>query len=134
MHNYGQAFRTIRLIRNLSLEQVADALSIDERSLRDIESGKTKVVSERSQQMTKFYNVEPELVFELAAGRATFQNIIHDAKRDAIVVNQGQAPEKDIQEKYVAALEKRIDEMEARIRHLENNEAFLKDLIAKKLS
>lgn len=118
---YGKAFKTIRLIKDIPLEEAADGLGIDKRTLWDIESDETKVVFERFEQMTKFYNIEPEVVFDLALSKATFQNVVHKAQRDGIVVNQGQVSENDVRDKYIALLEKQVNQLSARIITLEES-------------
>lgn len=79
------------------------------------------MVFERFEQMTKFYNIEPEVVFDLALSKATFQNVVHKAQRDGIVVNQGQVSENDVRDKYIALLEKQVNQLSARIITLEES-------------
>lgn len=123
---YGKAFRTVRLIKDIPLGQAASDLDVDERTLRDIESGKTDIITPRFDQMLAYYFIPHQVIFDLAADQSKFQNIIHNAKRDAVVVNQGAVPssEQTVQEKLVNSLEKQIEQ-------LQQNDLFQKELIAK---
>lgn len=133
MNAYGKAFRTVRLIKAIPLGIAANDLDIDERTLRDIESGKTDIISPRFDQMLKYYSIPNQVIFDLATDHSKFQNIIHNAKRDAVVVNQGTVPssEQTAHDKLVTALEKQVEHLQNQIRHLEQNDLFQRELIAK---
>jgi transcriptional regulator with XRE-family HTH domain len=63
---YGKAFKTIRLIKDIREAEAAEALGIDKRTLYDIESGKTALISERFGQMLHLYQVTHDVIFYLA--------------------------------------------------------------------
>ena len=121
MYNpYGKAFRTVRLIKDIPHGQAASDLNIDPRTLRDIESGKTDIITPRFDQMLTYYSVPYQVIFDLAAAdQAKFQNIIHEAKGKTVVVNQGAASvpssEQTTQDKLVSALEKQIEQLQANV-------------------
>ncbi len=118
MTSYGKAFKTIRLIKDMRLDEAAQTLGIDERTLRDIEAGKTKLISERFDQMLALYKIDRELVFELAQSNSGLHNVVHEAKRDGIVVNQsGSSKEPSPQD--LEMLQKRVEALEAACLRLE---------------
>jgi transcriptional regulator with XRE-family HTH domain len=123
MANYGKAFKTIRLIKDVTLTEAADALHVDERTLRDIESGKTSVITDRFDQLLQFYKITPEIVFELAGDQNSIQNIIHEVKRDSIF-HQTPTSANELE-----TLQRLIDNLEEQIRHLRENDLFQKKLI-----
>ena len=117
MIQYGKAFKTIRLIKDIREGEAAEALGIDKRTLYDIESCKTALVSERFEQMLKYYKTSLQVVTDLAKDPSTFHNVINNSKRDAIVVNQGQIPyERD----------KEISDLRAIIEDLKEQDKFRK--------
>lgn len=133
MYNpYGKAFRTVRLIKDIPHGQAASDLNIDPRTLQDIESGKTDIISPRFDQMLTYYAIPHQVIFDLAANPSKFQNIIHEAKCE---INQGTTPapssEQTAQDKLVSALEKQIEQLQSQVRHLERNDFFQKELIAR---
>jgi len=65
----------------------------------------------------------------LSKDHSTYQNVIHEVKRDNIVVNQGQVPEKDAQQQLVNALKEQIVQLTAQVQQLLVNDAFQKGLI-----
>ncbi len=129
MTSYGKAFKTIRLIKDMRLDEAAQTLGIDERTLRDIEAGKTKLISERFDQMLDLYKIERDLVFDLAQNNSGLHNVVHEAKRDGIVVHQADASKESTED--LTMLQKRIEVLEATCLRLEENEKFLKSLILK---
>lgn len=84
MGEYGHAFKVIRQIKNIPLKEAAYGLGIDERSLRDIENGKTTLVTERFDQLLGYYQIDYKLIFELASGDAPLHKVVHEAKRDGM--------------------------------------------------
>ncbi len=111
----------------MRLDEAAQTLGIDERTLRDIEAGKTKLISERFDQMLDLYKIDRDLVFELAQNNSGLHNVVHEAKRDGIVVNQSDASKVPSQD--LAMLQKRVEVLEATCLRLEENEKFLKSLV-----
>ena len=126
MGNYGKAFKIIRLIKDINLDAAAEGLDIDTRTLRDIESGKSSVITDRFDQMIKFYQVKPEIILDLAVDQTAFQNVIHEVKRDNIF-NQSTTSEKETLERLISSLETRIQQLEA-------NDVFHKNMINKLLN
>lgn len=118
MTNFGEAFRIIRTVKKIAPKQAAADLECDEKTIRDIESGKVGVVSKRFQQLCDYYKVEPELVLALASGKTSFQNIIYDAHHNDTVIN-GQKAEDDVQKKYISLLEKQLESLQIRVAELE---------------
>jgi transcriptional regulator with XRE-family HTH domain len=112
MHNYGKAFRTIRLIKGIALGQAADGLNIDERTLRKIEDGETDLITPRFDQMLSFYAVEYPIVFELVKEHMPSQNIIQSITGDSTVVNQNQPAPMEDKDKYISALLAQIEQMQ----------------------
>lgn len=135
MHNpYSKAFRTVRLIKDIPLGQAASDLDVDERTLRDIESGKTDIISPRFDQLLKYYSIPHQVIFDLAADQSKFQNVIHKAKSETVQINQGAAAassEQTTQDKLVSSLEKQIEQLQSQVQHLERNDFFQKELIAR---
>jgi transcriptional regulator with XRE-family HTH domain len=124
MNNYGKAFKIIRLIKDIHLNNAAIDLKMDERTLRDIESGKTQIISDRFDQLLAYYAIRPEVVLELAADQNTVSNVIQEVKRDNIVhQNNG------INDNERTAYQKMIDALQARIEHMEQQEVFYRETI-----
>jgi transcriptional regulator with XRE-family HTH domain len=115
--NFGKALKTVRLIKGLSQKEAAGLLHIDDRTLRDIEADKTRITAEQVEQFAGVYLVDITLIYEMAKEQVPLQNIVHEAKRDGIVVNQSQDTSKSVFE----YLMNRIELLEKRITALEQN-------------
>lgn len=115
--NFGKALKTVRLIKGMSQKEAAGLLHIDDRTLRDIEADKTRVTAEQIEQFASVYLVDITLIYEMAKEQVPLQNIVHEAKRDGIVVNQSQDTGKSLFE----YLMNRIELLEKRITALEQN-------------
>lgn len=113
MNNIGKAFRTVRLIKDMTLLQAADKLGVDERSLRDMENGKTTLVTERFSQLLEMYQISASLVFDIATDQSSIQNTVQEVRQNAtgMVFNYA---EKDM----FAYLEKRVAYLEEQNRIL----------------
>lgn len=121
MGGYGHAFKIVRQIKQIPIKDAATNLGIDERSLRDIENGKTTLVTERFGQLLDFYKIDHNLIFELAEDKVSLQNVVHEAKRDGIVVNQNKNLE--------ALLEARIVNLENQLKMMHEQQVVFLDLI-----
>lgn len=119
MGGYGHAFKVIWQIKNIPLKEAAFSLGIDERSLRDIENGKTALVTERFDQLLSYYKIDYKLIFELASGDAPLHNVVHEAKRDGIVVHQAGNSDAlaEVHDK-LSRIEHRLDNMEQQFRSI----------------
>ncbi len=113
--NFGKALKTVRLIKGMSQKEAAGLLHIDDRTLRDIEADKTRVTAEQVEQFAAVYLVDITLIYEMAKEQVPLQNIVHEAKRDGIVVNQNQ----DVGKGIIEYLMSRVETLEARVRQLE---------------
>ena len=120
MTNFGETFRIIRTLKKILPKQVAADLNCDEKTIRDIELGKTQLVSKRFKQLCDYYKIEPDLVFSVAAGKASFQNFVYNTDRNGLVDNYVKDLEKDIRDKYITILKKQVEQLQTRISILES--------------
>jgi cytoskeletal protein RodZ len=98
MNDFGKAFRTIRLIKDIPTQTAASDLGIDERSLRDIEHGKTALVTERFEQLRSYNQVPAQLIFDIALEQKSLQHTVNDVKQNStgMIFNQGLNAEKEL--------------------------------------
>jgi transcriptional regulator with XRE-family HTH domain len=115
--NFGKALKTVRLVKGLSQKEAAGLLHMDDRTLRDIEADKTRITAEQVEQFARIYLVDITLIYEIEKEQVPLQNIVHEAKRDGIVVNQNQ----DIGKGVIEYLISRIEILENKVRQLEQN-------------
>lgn len=115
--NFGKALKTVRLVKGLSQKEAAHLVHMDDRTLRDIEADKTRITAEQVELFASIYRVDITLIYEMAKEQVPFQNIVHEAKRDGIVVNQGT----DLGKGLVDHLLSRIEILEARLKELERS-------------
>ena len=120
MNPYGKAFRIIRLIKNISLTQAAAELNIDDHTLRNIEDGKTDIITPRFDQLLEYYHVPHTVIFELAKDQSAFQNVIQTITGESTVVNQNQSP---------PGSENEGKQTDLLIQQLQGNDRFQKNLI-----
>lgn len=113
MEKYGFAFKTIRLIKGISLSQAATDLNIDERTLRKIEDGETDVITPRFDQLLNYYSVEYGIVFDLAKEKTLSQNIVRSIKGNDTIVHQNTVSESSLRDKdkLIAILERQIEQL-----------------------
>jgi tripartite-type tricarboxylate transporter receptor subunit TctC len=90
---------------------------MDDRTLRDIEADKTRITAEQVEHFASIYKVDITLIYKMAKEQVPLQNIVYEAKRDGIVVNQGQEPGKGVFDHLMS----RLEGLEARIRELEGH-------------
>jgi transcriptional regulator with XRE-family HTH domain len=115
--NFGKALKTVRLVKGLSQKEAAGLLHMDDRTLRDIEADKTRITAEQVEQFARIYLVDITLIYEIEKEQVPLQNIVHEAKRDGLVVNQNQ----DIGKGVIEYLISRIEILENKVRQLEQN-------------
>ena len=113
--NFGKALKTVRLVKGLSQKEAATLVHMDDRTLRDIEADKTRITAEQVEHFASIYKVDITLIYEMAKELVPLQNIVYEAKRDGIVVNQGQDIGKGLFEHLIS----RLEGLEARLRALE---------------
>ena len=113
--NFGKALKTVRLVKGLSQKEAATLVHIDDRTLRDIEADKTRITAEQVEHFASIYKVDITLIYEMAKEQVPLQNIVYEAKRDGIVVNQGQEPGKEILDRILS----RLEDLKARMRNME---------------
>ncbi len=112
--NFGKALKTIRLVKGLNQKEAANLVHMDDRTLRDIEADKTRISAEQVELFASIYKVDITLIYEMAKEQVPLQNIVYEAKRDGIVVNQGQELSKGVD--YLLL---RIEGLETRVKELE---------------
>ncbi|MDX1911922.1 MAG: helix-turn-helix transcriptional regulator [Saprospiraceae bacterium] len=66
--NFGNALKTIRLLKKIHQKDAADLLHMDVRNLRRIESNKTRITAEQLVQFAEVYRVDITYIFQLAQG------------------------------------------------------------------
>lgn len=115
--NFGKALKTVRLIKGISQKEAAGLLHMDDRTLRDIEADKTRITAEQVEQFAGVYLVDITLIYDMAKEQVPLQNIVHEAKRDGIVVNQNQEIGKGLIEYLIS----RVEILETRVQQLEQN-------------
>jgi transcriptional regulator with XRE-family HTH domain len=110
---FGNAIRIIRQIQKIKQYELAEKVSKDERALRSLEAELTDVSVEQAMLFAKVFNVEVNLIYELAKDQGKINNVVHTAKRDGIVVNQGQTEaSQDILSQWIKDLEHRVHNLE----------------------
>jgi len=112
--NFGKALKTIRLVKGLSQKEAAGLVHMDDRTLREIEADKTRISAEQVELFATTYKVDITLIYEMAKDQVSLQNIVHEAKRDGIVVNQAQEHSNGMFE----YLMQRLDKLEAQIKDM----------------
>jgi transcriptional regulator with XRE-family HTH domain len=115
--NFGKALKTIRLLQGLSQKEAASLLHMDDRTLRNIEADKTRITAEQVEQFASIYRVDITLIYEMAKEQVPFQNIVHEAKRDGIVVNQDADLGKGLVDHFLS----RLEILEASVKELERS-------------
>jgi cytoskeletal protein RodZ len=122
MNDFGKAFRTIRLIKDIPAQIAASDLGIDERSLRDIEHGKTALVTERFEQLRSYYKIPAQLIFDIALEQKGLQHTVNDVKQHStgMIFNQAQNAEKEL-----------LTQFDKRITFLEDQNKTLLEMINK---
>lgn len=83
--NFGKALRTIRLLEGLSQKEAASLLHMDDRTLRNIETDKTRITAEQVEHFARIYAVDIDLIYHMAKEQVSFQNILHESKRGSVV-------------------------------------------------
>jgi transcriptional regulator with XRE-family HTH domain len=125
----GQKIKKIRELRNFTQEYLATRLNISQESYSKIEANKTKVSTERLEQIATILEVS---IFELMTfdDKYVFNNynnavnaIQTSAKENAKVIFFNQAEsEKQLYERLIEELKKQVE-------RLEKENDFLKDLL-----
>ncbi len=115
--NFGKALKTIRLVQGLDQTDVAKLAHMDVRTLREIEADRTRIPAEQVEIFAGIYKVSIQIIYDMAREEVQLQNIVYEAKRDGIVVNQGQDLGKGVFDHLMSRLEK----LESRIKELEQS-------------
>lgn len=117
--SYGKALKTIRLIKGLLQEDVASKAHVDVRTLREIESERRHLSADEVQKFSEIYKIDVKLIYEMAQDQVPLQNIVYEAKRDGIVVNNGQGIDNPYSLEYLLTkykeLENRVAELEKKM-------------------
>jgi transcriptional regulator with XRE-family HTH domain len=79
--NFGNALKTLRLLKNLRQKEAAALLHMEERSLRRIESNKTRISAEQLAQFAEIYEVDIAYIFKLAQEATPFVTILKDSPK-----------------------------------------------------
>lgn len=89
---------------------------MDERTYREIESDRRALSAKEVIVFAEFYKIDIQLIYDIAMDTVPLQNIVHEAKRDGIVINN--APNAENTNEVVAYLLQRIKELETQIAEL----------------
>jgi transcriptional regulator with XRE-family HTH domain len=113
MDNIGYKIRKIRELKGFTQDYLAQKLNISQRAYSKIERGETKVDNERIGEVSEILEVDPIdlLVFDESY---IFNNCVQAGGKFNHFINQ--------------LPEKLIEQYEARIKQLEEENRFLKDL------
>lgn len=115
--------RKLRVTEGYSQQQVAEKLDITQASYARIESGKTKLSTDRIDQLAKIFDVQPEILLS-----SSNKSVLVDS--DLSVTNEY------IKKIIALNLELRTEienNYKTRIAHLENENKKLQDFILNKL-
>ncbi len=109
---FGKALKILRLIKELNQAQVATGVHMEERTYREIESDRRSISAKEVILFADFYRIDIQLIYDIAKDTLPLQNIVHEAKRDGIVINNGNGtPPTDL----ITYLLQRIKELEAEL-------------------
>lgn len=113
---FGKALKILRSIKDLHQSDVASGVFMDERTYREIESDRRALSAKEVIVFAEFYKIDIQLIYDIAMDTVPLQNIVHEAKRDGIVINN--APNAENTNEVVAYLLQRIKELETQIAEL----------------
>lgn len=86
------------------------------RTLREIESERRHLSADEVQIFSEVYKIDVKLIYEMAQDKVPLQNIVYEAKRDGIVVNNGQGADYEHSFEYllikIKGLEDRVAALE----------------------
>jgi transcriptional regulator with XRE-family HTH domain len=111
---FAKALKILRHIKGLTQVEIAQGVFMDERTYREIESGRKSISAEQVQTFADFFQVEVKLIYDIAQDSISTQNIVHEAKRDGIVINNAQEESKEL----ITYLLGRIKDLEQEIKIL----------------
>ena len=93
---FAKALKILRHIKGFTQVEIAQGVYMDERTYREIESGRKSLSAEQVQVFADFFQVEVKLIYDIAQDSISTQNIVHEAKRDGIVINNAQDESKEV--------------------------------------
>lgn len=111
---FGKALKILRSIKDLNQIDVASGIHMEERTYREIESDRRALSAKEVLLFADFFEVDVQLIYDIARDLLPVQNIVHEAKRDGIVINNSKVSNIENHE-IVSLLLQRIKELESRI-------------------
>lgn len=104
---------------------MADTLGISLKTYNKMEGGEAPVSVDRLNKVAQEFGLKAEDILALKDDNSMFNNTVHEAKRDGIVINHSiSTTEKE-------AYENQIQALMATIKLLEENDRFQKEMISK---
>jgi transcriptional regulator with XRE-family HTH domain len=113
---FGKALKILRSIKELHQSDVAAGVFMEERTYREIESDRRAMSAKEVILFAEFYKIDIQLIYDIAMDTIPLQNIVHEAKRDGIVINN--VPSGESTSELVSYLLQRIKDLEQHISDL----------------
>lgn len=114
---FGRALKILRSIKSLNQIEVASGVYMDERTYREIEADRRALSAKEVALFADFFKVDIQLIYDIAQNTVPIHNMVHEAKRDGIVINQGKETQDNSD--LIAYLLKRVRELEKIIEDLQ---------------
>lgn len=90
---FGKALKILRSVKDLTQSEVANLVHMEERTYREIESDRRALSAKEIAVFAQFFQVDVQLIYDIAQDAAPVQNIVHEARRDGIVIHHGKEAE-----------------------------------------
>lgn len=90
---FGKALKILRSVKEMTQSEVANAVHMEERTYREVESDRRALSAKEIAVFAQFFQVDVQLIYDIAQDSAPVQNIVHEARRDGIVIHHGKTTE-----------------------------------------